>query len=353
MWQLDNRTPFAAERTWVRDHYGAEIWLVAVKCTFDIQPNGTTEIAAEQPPVTMAPEYFGEPAKSSLKYDSDLLLTKKTTDILLHGHAYAPKGYLAKVVDVGLRVGPVTKVLRVYGDRYWNPENGLPYSEPEPFSKMPIVYERAYGGADPALKGDEPGSWDWRNPVGTGFATSSSHLAGVRLPNVEYPTALIQSRGDRPEPAGFGPICSHWQPRVRYAGTYDDHWQQTRMPLYPEDFDERFFQCAPADQQAPAFLRGGEPVALRGLSAQGDLRFHLPRVFLGFETFFYDGERRLHEPPKLHSVILEPDFPRVSLVFHTALPCHPKVRKLKETRIYVKQPIGTREESIDTAEEVF
>ena len=31
MWQVDNRTPFAAERGWVRDRNGAEIWLVAVK----------------------------------------------------------------------------------------------------------------------------------------------------------------------------------------------------------------------------------------------------------------------------------------------------------------------------------
>ena len=42
MWQIDNRTPFAAERGWVRDRDGAEVWLVAVKCTFDILPDGTT-----------------------------------------------------------------------------------------------------------------------------------------------------------------------------------------------------------------------------------------------------------------------------------------------------------------------
>ena len=51
MWQIDNQTPFAAERGWVRDRTGAEVWLVAVKCTFDIDRDGSTAISAEQPPV--------------------------------------------------------------------------------------------------------------------------------------------------------------------------------------------------------------------------------------------------------------------------------------------------------------
>jgi len=45
MWQIDNRTPFAAERAWVRDRNGAEIWLVAVRCAFDIAPDGATRIS--------------------------------------------------------------------------------------------------------------------------------------------------------------------------------------------------------------------------------------------------------------------------------------------------------------------
>ena len=56
-------------------------------------------------------------------------------------------------------------------------------------------------------------------------------------------------------------------------------------------------------------------------------------------TFFYTGERLRHAPPKLHTVILEPDRALVSLVWHTALPCHPKVLKLKSTRITLKQDL--------------
>jgi hypothetical protein len=337
MWQIDNRTPFAAERTWVRDREGAEIWIVAVKCTFDIRPDGTTEIAKEQPPVVMAPEYIdpSAPAKSSLKYEMDLVRTKTTTDVIVLGHAYATQGRPVTEIDIGFRVGPVVKRLRVTGDRVWR---GREASKPEPFVKLPLIYERAYGGFDPASRDTPSPQWDVRNPLGTGFALSASSIEGLRLPNIEYPDQLVRNWDDRPAPAGFGPICSHWQPRVGLAGTYDEKWQQERLPLLPADFDDRHYLCAPADQQAPQDLLGGEPVVLINLSAGSELRFDLPRVFLGFETFFYSGERQWHERPKLHTVIIEPDFPRVSLVWHSALPCHPKVYKLNKTRI-IQKPI--------------
>ena len=45
--------------------------------------------------------------------------------------------------------------------------------------------------------------------------------------------------------AAFGPVGRHWEPRVRYAGTYDDRWTEDRMPLLPKDFDDRFHNAAP------------------------------------------------------------------------------------------------------------
>lgn len=327
MWQVDNRTPFAAERGWVRDRNGAEVWLVAVKCTFDIKPDGTTEVSAEQPPPLRVPEYHGEPGKSSLKYEADLVLTKTTTDVIVIGHAHAPHGRPVEQIEVGFRVGPVQKVVRVSGDRTWGQFGA---SSPQPFEKMPLVYERAFGGVD-ARSAHPARDWDWRNPVGTGFAVSRDNVTGVALPNIEYPDDSVSGWKDRPRPAGLGVVGGHWQARSAFAGTYDDEWMKNRMPLLPADFDERFFQCAPPDQQAPTFLRGGEPVVLYRLTPAGELRFVLPKIFLGFETRFSDGTREIHKDRRLHTVILEPDHPRVSLLWHTALPCHFKVQKLERT----------------------
>jgi hypothetical protein len=90
-------------------------------------------------------------------------------------------------------------------------------------------------------------------------------------------------------------------------------------------------------------LRGGEPVILLGLSPVGDIRFTLPKVFLGFETHFFDRTQEIHRERRLHTVILEPDFPRVSLVWHTALPCHHRVQKLDRTVVTVKSELTSIE----------
>lgn len=351
MWQLDNRTPFAAERTWVRDRDGAEIWLVAIKCTFDIRPDGSTEVANQQPPVVMAPEYVdpAKPAQSSLKYDMDLVRTKKTTDVLVSGHAYAPGAKPVEEMDVSLQVGPIQKRLHITGDRLWQ---GRTHSRPIPFVKMPIVYERAYGGMDPATKDGPNPQWDERNPAGTGYALSRERIEGLKLPNIEYPDQLVRKWDDRPTPAGFGPICSHWKSRVSLAGTYDDRWQQERFPLLPRDFDDHYFQTAPVDQQPTEFLSGRETLTLQNLTPNGRVQFQLPQVRLGFETFFSTGERHVHERPKLHTVIIEADVPRVSLIWHTALPCHPKVYKLVKTRIFQKSVITLGPGQPEVEEEV-
>jgi len=243
-------------------------------------------------------------------------------------------------LDCGFKVGALQKVLRVFGDRTWG---AFGPSRPEPFVAMPLVWERAYGGVD--RRSDTPEKdWDWRNPVGTGYAVSSRNAQGLKLPNIEDPKHLIGSWSDRPAPAGFGVVASHWQPRVGFAGTYGEQWMKTRQPLLAEDMDDRWFQSAAADQQTREFLRGGEPVILHSLSPGGRLQFTLPKVYLGFETRFYDGSREMHRQRALHSVIIEPTHaagPRVSVVWHTALPCHFKVHKLDRTVVTLKADLST------------
>ena len=329
MWQIDNRTPFAAAQGWVRDRDGAEVWLVVVKATFDVLRDGSVAPSAVQPQPVRAPEYYGPPGESSIRRDSDFVLTKCTTDVLVDGDAHAPGGRPVEELDIGFRVGPMRKLLRVFGDRRWG---SFGKSAPEPFAQMPIVYERAYGGVDPRSSRPER-DWEWRNPVGTGYATSAANALDLALPNVEAGDRLIANWDDRPEPAGFGPVASHWQPRAGLAGTYDAQWEADRQPLLPLDCDDRFFQCAPADQQAASFLAGGEQVTVLNMSSSGRLDFRLPEPSFSMVTTFGDGEYRTHLPPKLHTLIVEPGLSRFSMVWHSALECHAKVYKLDATRI--------------------
>lgn len=329
MWQIENRTPFAVEQGWIRNRDGAEVWLVVVKATFDVASDGKVDVAALQPPPLRVPEYNGEPGQSSVRHESDFVLTKRTTDVWVHGEAHAPGGEPLRSLDVGFRVGAVRKLVRVFGERVWGP---LGISEPQPFVKMPIVYERAYGGVD-RDSGHPDRDWEWRNPVGCGYAVASAHLSGRLLPNIEAADRLIKAWDDRPDPAGFGPIASHWQPRAGLAGTYDAQWEATRQPLLPVDLDDGYFQAVPADQQTAAFLEGGEPVTVLNMSAGGRIDFYLPHLSFQLSTRFSDGERRVHEPPNMHSLILEPGLSRFSMVWHSALECHAKVYKLNGTRV--------------------
>src|SRR5262245_39247253 len=270
MWAVQNLTAFAAERSWSRDKDGGEVWIVAVKGTFAIEADGSTSLPDVQVPVTQAPVYSGKPGASSLLYDSDLVLTKVGTDIVLHGHAYADRGSVMSRVDVGLTIGPLNKRIRVYGDRNWIRRFGrLATSDPIPFERMPIVYERAFGGREVAPADALAPRLNARNPVGRGFSTDIHDLVGQPAPNLEDPAAA------QPTPIGFGPIAAHWSPRVERAGTCDRAWQEKRMPLPPEDFDDRFYNCAPDDQQTSQPLVGGEVVELTNLTPTGWLRFRI------------------------------------------------------------------------------
>ena len=98
MLQLQNHTPFEAAFFVFPDADGVDTLFVAVKATFGFGPKGVA-IAAKQCPVTLADEYWGEPAKSSLKYASEAHLCKPATDIVLVGSAYAPSGRPAPYFD--------------------------------------------------------------------------------------------------------------------------------------------------------------------------------------------------------------------------------------------------------------
>lgn len=336
MWTVNNNTPFAADRTFVCDANGAMVWVVVVKGTFLINSDGATVAADKQAEVCLKPEYRGDPETTALVYDIDMVHTKPTTDIILNGHAYAPKGKPAFEIDATMQVAEVTKTVRATGDRVWEKGvAGLKTGDPQPFMKMPIVYERAFGGGDKPSSDVKNPHWERRNPVGVGYAKNPDVLVGQPVPNIENPESLISGTRLKTQPVGFGPIGRHWVPRVDWAGTYGEKWEKERLPLLPRDFDERFYQCAPPDQQAQQYLKGGEPVALLNLTPEGLLRFNLPRVWLSLRTRI--GSEVIDHHANLHTVILEPDVPRVVMVWHTSVPCHGKDTKVQGTTVDLKE----------------
>src|SRR6516225_1497216 len=281
MWAITNKTPYAADGSWIQDKDANKFWMVVVKATFNVLPNGETEPAEAQEPPLRSPRHYGEPGVSSLRYEADLLGLKRRTDVLINGSAYAVAGRPVFSLDIRFTLGGIDKRLRIFGDRIWERSvlGVARLSSPRPFDVMPIRYERSFGGWDRRAEDPREHRFEPRNPVGTGFARKEVNCIGLSAPNVEYPNQLIEFWRHRPTPAGLGAIECHWSPRRELAGTFDERWRRERFPLWPNDFDAHYNNTAPIDQQTARFLRGGEQVELVNLTPAGRLAFKLPRIY--------------------------------------------------------------------------
>ncbi len=332
MWLVENSTPYAAERSIVIDKRGERHWVVVVKGTFDILPGGVTRASAEQLPPLAAPVYVGKDGESSLLYDQELQAAKPRSEVYVNGYAYAPQGQPTTRVNVGLSTPQGTKTLAVVGDRRWERDlvGGVVTTPPLPFLKLPITYERAWGGYDKTDPDASKHRLDPRNTVGTGVVSRVAHRVGQCVPNIEFPGRDLETSG----PAGFGALCSFWHPRTTFQGTYDAKWMESRKPLLPEDFDPQWFQCAPVDQQLAKRLYGGETLAVVGMSTTGTLQFTLPKHYFAFTTRI--GSKRLEHRAQIDTVVIEPEHPRVIVIWHTTLSCHHQIDDIDATMITEK-----------------
>jgi hypothetical protein len=329
--KIDNETPFVFEALNLLDEQARPLLVPVLKATFQIGPDGSCEPADEQVPLCLDGEYLGaDPATSSYRYEPEVAFHKPSTDVVLLGHAYASSRQTRELL-VTIRVGTLFKQLLVFGDRVWFRSAGFPaISEPLAFERMPLVYERAFGGWDRTDPSPERHAVELRNPVGTGYH-SRGVSEGLRLPNLEDPAAPIRTPSDRPAPVGVGFTSPHWQPRAKLAGTFDERWQRERAPLLPMDFDRRHFNAASSGLVSREYLRGAEPVSMRGVTASGSLDFALPQVSPAPVSVELQRGQALTLPLALDTVIIEPDEMRLMLLWraHAPLPTGPlDVRKV-------------------------
>ncbi len=323
--ELVNLTRYAVERVVGMDGDGRETLTVAVKATFSLLPRTLAPALAEdQPALVMADEYLGEPGVSSLACASEMVPYKPAADVILTGCAYAPREADTETM-VTLRLPPLQKTVRVVGDRVWEGWRDAP-SRPRPLSKVPLVYERAFGGSDAT---SEPPDACPENPVGVGFRGKRSRrpIPGTALPNLEDPRQPISGPDDRPPPRCFGPIAPGWSPRPTHAGTYDARWKRDRMPLLPVDFDPRFHHVVASDQVLPGYISGGELVTITCVRPGGD-GFHFAIPVVRPSVVVRVGTDR--HTPRVHcdTLSIDCEAERMSLVFRATLPVAGRVPDL-------------------------
>jgi hypothetical protein len=292
-----NHTPLSAEllRTTIdKDRILAS---VLVRATFTFA-KGRSELADEQ-----VWKICKEPTPTEHgMMEMDQVLRKGGVDLFLFGTVMAPGRARTTTMRVGLDVGNFRRQAIVVGDRVWRKEGRkLVPTPPVPFTSMPLVLERAFGGKT---------SWDGLelqhpdNAKGLGYYNTEDEAAGRPLPNIEEADTPIQSWSDRPSPAGFGfcPMQSYL--RLSEGLKLDKEGN-------PIELTARLFNAAFPKMVAPA-VEPADPVKITGMAGQ-PIELALPALPLMLRLRF--GAESFEQKPLIEQVGIEVDQQRMFITY--------------------------------------
>ncbi len=232
-------------------------------------------------------------------------MVKVNGELVVNGHAFAPRGKECEACTVSVKLGAIDKSLYVVGNRYWQ---GKHHTKPVPFLSVPVSYENAFGGDGFA-----------ENPIGKGYAPVDTSAGPAHpLPNIEDKHHPVASPKDRPHPAGLSAIDITWPQRASKLGTYDEKWFKTRYPGFAEDMDWTYFNTVPPDQRIEGFFEGTETFTIENMHPEKPLiEAALPgvttRAFFTQQTA--DGEEFREIEMHLDTVHLFPTVERGVLIY--------------------------------------
>lgn len=350
---LTNATPFVAGWTLGLDPDGRERVVVVAKATFRMPKRGeASNLGDEQLPLVMADEFSGEPGFSAPLYEADFAPHKPRCDVLINGTGHAPAGKPATQIGVGFRVGQLSKKFAVIGRRHWvKALIGFTSSRPLPFVRLPISYDVAYGGRDVSHPDPAKHRFYALNHAGVGFHVhhTADAVQGKPLPTTEEFGKPVERPTGKYRPMAFGAVARAWQPRAGYAGTYDAKWLEEHFPFPAPDFDARYHQAAPEDQQAE-YLRGGEEVVLMNLTPEGRTAFRLPSVSVPL-TFYPARGAKEQIQAVCDTLLLEPDQGRFAMAWRGSRPLQRDLFELKE--VVVGQPTRAWQRARDSGKPYY
>ena len=347
-----------------KDDRNQPIFSVLVKRTYNIRPGGRIARAEKSRPFIPADQYYdnGDPEWATVKYETDFAPFKVATDVVVIGKAYAPGGKPVPQVDVSVEAAGQRKTVRVTGDRSCiYRTGGVPaFTEPVPFTELPVQYERAYGGKDMRSNPEEPFYYPRNhNGVGVVLKNTKEAVEGLSLPNIEdpgdllTPDRLIMGKPERwneqPLPDGLGWFQRTWYPRCSFVGAMpayvdvDTVLKEEKLGLVPKgqialsmqfklpSYDVRFNSGASRGLVFP-YLAGSESFRLTNLTPNGSLVFQLPgetpRMMLDIGL----GENEIK--PVLHTICVRLEEMQIDLVWRGAHP-YPGLDWLPEMKKFV------------------
>ncbi|PHM36458.1 DUF2169 family type VI secretion system accessory protein [Xenorhabdus innexi] len=327
--EFRNLTPFAVINYTMLDVEDVEHHVVVMKIGYQLMPTGQGYVAEllPAPPLCLQDEYRGLMNASQVLQESDLAPFKPRCDVIVNGTAYAPDNQPCTAFPVRLQVRSkqgqslLDKTLTVTGEREFirDADGHWQLTDPKPFVTLPLDYRYAFGGECKIQTDDKTGAQlkendrltpEQRqqhpdgekapiahavceaNPLGMGFITpwyaQAKQITRYPAPRITRPDAPFTAQHfaaqlagtlspDPPasQPQGMGFVGRPWLPRRQLAGTYDADWLEHRHPYLPKDFDFRYWNGAPADQQID-WPDTDIAITLSGLTPNGELHINLP-----------------------------------------------------------------------------
>lgn len=295
-------------------------FLVA-KVTFQVGPGGQIRIVEEDP----MPVLDMDQETSSGTLPRDLVARRASgLDVVLLGAAYAPGGRPTRELMVAMRVGSTTRHLKVSGDRHWVGTGDAAYiSEPEPFVRMALTWDRAFGGGgdvwlDPhtVLPARHPGNPNGRgydiDPIVHGYQRTGAAAEGFprsdyvrELPNLEHPLEPIRAWSDAPDPYCWAAI----PPGVAAFLAA----RQARVEGSRAVFDQPPLATSGHPDWRLPIPAAGEPVVLEGCHHAGPWWFAWPRLAVSYD--YEIGARRGARHLEPYLLVLLPEEDRFTISF--------------------------------------
>ena len=341
------------------------ILALVVKRTYTINDDGSCILDANQIPLHQD-VIFDSNSPEVIAHDSDLYYFKPYTDIVVKGKARSVKKVKSFMASV--EIAKAKSNLELIGNRkvYRKNTGALTFDEPESIAEIPLTYQYAYGGKDllaekplrdkiendPSLKYSKnileimqgsPYRYP-RNPLGKGYVIEphAETLETLELPNIEDPNNKLTPNSlicksphnwhRMPVPVCTDWVSPGWFPRIGYYGLYDlppaldeniyeikNGWAdlnvlQSKFRIKEAQFNFRFCNGASLGLQTN-YLQGGEQCRLTNIHPnKKEFVFQLPKEQPQIKVDGRNG-KLLKTAPNMHSVIIEPDQKKLSIVW--------------------------------------
>ncbi len=322
----DNKT-WATTRTFTTfDRFGFDVVVVVARLAFYVPPPGTPASDPKMGRMRLVyrPIRFMQTPQigGGIEYPDDLADEKRGTDVGLLGTAHPPRGAQGSFLSWLAVGGTIRKVVRVFGPRsYVADGKGVCPGPPGKLEPVPLRFDRCVGeSAEPY------------NPIGRGLDEPKA-LLGKPAPQLEIEPDGSMNR-PRPSHAAFGPLDPSWEPRRRFAGTFDMEWRRKRAPFRPRDFDPRHHDWACPDLHSDAPLAPDVPIEVGGVRPEGTWRFKLPKYPIEI-TSRMDGDYS-EQKPHLDGIMIDADEAVIELTYRSSIRLPRKWQRLE--RLFVRSP---------------